>query len=108
MALDVEWSEPAEADLDDILGLFAVERPQAAAEIARRLRRLADSLKSAPQRWRVVPELKALGLSAFRELIAAPWRMIYRIQKPRVFILALLDGRRDLEEILHERLIRPG
>lgn len=106
MKFEVEWSEAAEADLEGILGLISVERPRAAREIAHRLRRLAGSLETFSRRGRLVPELRALGLTAFRELIAAPWRMIYRLQRPRVLILALFDGRRDLEEILLERVLR--
>jgi len=103
---EVEWSEPAEADLEGILGFIAVERPHIAQDVGLTLRNLAESLERLPLRGRVVPELRALGLSQFREVVTRPWRMIYRILGQKVIIVALLDGRRELQELLMERLIR--
>jgi len=36
----------------------------------------------------------------------APYRLVYRVASRDVFVLALVDGRRDLEDILFERLLR--
>ena len=42
----------------------------------------------------------------YRELIVRPWRIIYRVSTKRVLVLAVLDGRRDLEGLLLSRLLR--
>jgi len=52
-----------------------------------------------------VPELKDVGITDYRELISAPYRIFYRITGRVVSILGVLDGRRDLEEILIHRAI---
>jgi plasmid stabilization system protein ParE len=43
---------------------------------------------------------------SYRELVEAPWRLIYRAEAERVIVIALLDGRRDLADVLLERLLR--
>jgi hypothetical protein len=35
-----------------------------------------------------------------------PYRLVYRIEGNSVNVLALFDGRRDLEDILFERMLR--
>jgi len=60
-----------------------------------------------PTRGRIVPELKRHGVTGFRELIERPWRMIYFIKGKRVSVVSVLDGRRQLEDLLLERFLRP-
>jgi hypothetical protein len=54
----------------------------------------------------VVPELDELGIRNWRELVVSPWRVIYRIEGRMVFVASVLDGRRDVEDILMQRLLR--
>jgi hypothetical protein len=58
------------------------------------------------QRGRIVPELRAVGVLHYRELMERPWRIVYRIGASHVLVLAVLDSRRDLQSLLLERLIR--
>ena len=51
-------------------------------------------------------ELASLDVVNYRELLVLPYRIVYRIEKPKVFVLAVLDGRRDLRQLLSERLLR--
>lgn len=102
----IQWAPIATEDLDDILDFIAVEKsPETAIRIYERIRSRVDSLKSYPRRGRVVPELKDIGLTEYRELISTPYRIFYRITGRLVSILGVLDGRRDLEEILIRRAI---
>jgi toxin ParE1/3/4 len=54
----------------------------------------------------VVPELQAVDVLQYRELIERPRRIIYRIEPDQVVVLAVLDGQRDLGSLLLERLVR--
>jgi len=58
-----------------------------------------------PNRGRVVPELKFYNIITYRELIVAPWRIIYRIENDTVYVLSIIDGRRNVEDLLLARLI---
>ena len=42
----------------------------------------------------------------WRELVVRPYRIVYRIREDIVMGGAVVDGRRDLEELLLERLTR--
>ncbi len=55
----------------------------------------------------MVPELATFGLRTWRELLVSPYRLIYRSDEQSVHVLAVLDGRRELHELLLERLVRP-
>lgn len=102
----VVWTHVAEGDFDAILDYLARESPNAAARCLSRVRRTARSLVQLPTRGRVVPELAEYGLTQYRELVVKPWRVIYEILGGKVVVVAVIDGRRNVEDILLERLIR--
>ena len=102
----VTWAEPAASDLEDIVCFIAVESPINAQKVLDKLRRKAASLEELPARGRLVPELREYGLRDFRELVVGSYRLIYRIAQKQVVVLAVLDGRRDLDDLLYERLLR--
>ncbi len=102
----VRWSEAAVRDLEELLSYVAADSVTAAERLLGRIESRAKSLKSSPGRGRVVPELAHFGIRSWRELIVRPYRIVYRIDERSVHVLAVLDGRRDLEDLLLERLIR--
>lgn len=102
----VIWAPTAKKDLVEIFKYISVDSVTSAKKIAKSIKRKAQTLTSFPERGRVVPELQIVGISTYRELIVNPWRLVYRIEENKVFVLAVLDSRRDLESILLERLIR--
>lgn len=102
----VVFAEIARSDLQSIVAFIATDNPLAAAQVLDQIERRVASLRTLPERGRVVPELAAFGCQTYRELIAAPWRIVYRIAGPTVYVLAVLDGRRNLEDVLLDRLVR--
>lgn len=102
----VQWSETAVRDLEELVSYVAADSAATAERILKKLESRAQSLKSSPARGRVVPELAHFGIRSWRELIVRPYRIIYRIDAGTVHVFAVLDGRRELEELLLERLIR--
>lgn len=102
----VEWAEVARIDLDELLDYIEQEQPGAALAVLARLEQAAKRLDSMPLRGRVVPELAQRNIRLYRELVVRPWRIIYRVGTGRVLVLAVLDGRRDLEGLLLSRLLR--
>lgn len=102
----VLWSAAAAADLEAILDHIAHDHPASACKILTRIHRKAAKLKTFPARGRVVREFQDHGITQYRELITAPWRIIYRIEQRQVHVLAVVDARRNLEDLLLERLTR--
>jgi addiction module RelE/StbE family toxin len=102
----VVWTETATRDLESLLSYIAREASINAGRVLDQLRSKAESLTSVPERGRLVPELLRHGLAVWRELIVKPYRLLYRIDGHTVYVLAVLDARRDLEDVLLERLLR--
>lgn len=103
---EVEFAEVAKRDLLSIVERMADDDPVAAGRVLDQLESRVASLNRMPGRGRVVPELATFGIGMYRELIVAPWRLIYRIDGMKVYVLAVLDGRRNVEDVLLDRLIR--
>jgi toxin ParE1/3/4 len=102
---EVRWSETAEKDLVVIIEYIADDNPSQAYEIFQEIRRKASNLRSLPGKGRIVPELQEQGITQYRELVIPPWRLIYRISEKKVYVLSILDSRRNIEDILLKRLI---
>lgn len=102
----VEWAETAALDLAEIAAFLALDSPQAAERALQRLESRAAALESTPARGRLVPELTRFQMRTWRELVIRPYRLVYRIDGDVVTVLAVLDGRRDLEDLVLERLLR--
>jgi toxin ParE1/3/4 len=101
----VRWTATAEYDLDSIIGFIAEDSLEEAMRILEKIRKKATGLHTLPERGRIVPELKDQGIILYRETVLAPWRKIYRISGQTVYVLAVLDARRNLEDILLERFV---
>lgn len=102
----VSWTEAAVGDLEEIVSYIAHDSPVNARKVLARLTRRGEALKTSPHRGRYVPELALLGMRSHRELVVRPYRIIYRVAGKTVLVLAIFDGRRDLEDVLLERLVR--
>ncbi len=102
----VVWAEAAARDLEDIVSFVAIDSPPNAERLLARLSARARSLETSSGRGRIVPELLPLGMRTWRELVVRPYRLIYRVAGDTVIVLAVFDGRRELEDVLLERLVR--
>jgi toxin ParE1/3/4 len=79
--------------------------PDEAAAVLDRIEGKAAALRTMPLRGRVVPELEHLQIRDYREIQIAPYRLIYRVAGDRVLVLAVFDGRRNLEDVLLDRIL---
>jgi toxin ParE1/3/4 len=64
------------------------------------------SLETMPARGNYPPEMQRWGILDFREIFFKPYRIIYEIKDNAVFIHTVLDGRRNCEDLLQQRLLR--
>ena len=96
--------------IEDILEIYnyILERDgeERAESILNRLEKQAYSLNKLVQRGKFPDELVPFGNRKIREVQETPWRIFYRIEKNEVFVLAVLDGRRSMAELLLKRLAR--
>ena len=103
---NVQWTDSAALDLNGVIDFIAQRDINAGVQILHELRLKADSLCQFPERGRVVPELQAQEVILYRELLHQSWRIVYRIEAAKVYVLAVLDARGNVEDLLLSRLIR--
>ena len=101
----VRWTQVATGDLQRILDFIAATSPLNAVTVLDRLEALASTLEHVPQRGRVVPELARTGMRDWREVVSSPWRLVLRVDGMTVVVVALVDGRRHLDDLLFERML---
>lgn len=101
---EVSWTEVAIRDLERIIEFLKERDIARAGKVLDALEKAALTLGVLPMRGRIVPELRSWDVSTYRELLVDPYRLIYRTDEERVWVVAVIDGRRDLESVLLERL----
>ncbi len=53
-----------------------------------------------------MPELQEQGIADYRQVLISSYPLIYAVRAQSIDILAVIDGRRDLEAALFQRLMR--
>lgn len=101
----VFWTQTAQKDLKKIIEYIAVDSDIQARRVYLAIKQNADNLRQMPLQGRIVPELRYHSILIYRELISSPWRIIYKTEKNKVWVLAVIDGRRNMEDILLERFM---
>lgn len=93
----LRFSAHALAQLEEAITFIAADDPRAARRMATAIEDAVQRLKHLPASGRVVPEL---GDPGRREVIVRPFRVVYRVHEDEVRILAIVHGRRLLEDAL--------
>jgi toxin ParE1/3/4 len=106
MPYAVWLTDGAARDLDDLtLHLERRDGPDQADLVLAQIDTALGTLAQFPMRGAYPPELLALGMKEYRELLCGPYRIIYRVASEAVYVLAIVDGRRDLQALLQRRLL---
>ena len=101
----VKWTEVATRDIERLAVRLAETVPLQAERIFERVISRGESLATLSHRGRTPPELRPIADRTWLEVIESPWRILYRVVEDTVEIHAVLDGRRDLRDILLERIL---
>jgi len=103
----VRWTQTAVDDLLSIIDYVADrEGLEAAERLYGQITRGVAGLQAMPSRCRVVPELEGEGIAGYRELLVGPYRLVFAVRGGEVILLTVVDGRRDLGELLIGRALR--
>jgi len=103
---EVLWVAVAENDLLGIIVFIAEESHGNALKILTKIKNRTAKLERSPLQGRVVPELLRQGISIYREIVISPWRVIYKVEGNKVYVLSVVDSRRNVEDILLARLLQ--
>lgn len=95
----IRWSGPAIREFESALDYIARDNRDAADRLARAIHRAVGRLRAYPDSGRIVPELEDPVL---REVVHAPFRVIYQRLETIVEILAVVRAEQDpvFEKIL--------
>jgi toxin ParE1/3/4 len=97
----------AEDDIFSIYRYVAMNDTVEKAELLlQNLEERIANLSELSNRGHIPPELEHIGIYEYREIHFKPYRIIYQIIESDVYIHCVIDGRRDLEDLLQERLLR--
>jgi toxin ParE1/3/4 len=101
----IKWTEIARDDLEEIIEYIAVEDEERALVILDRIEKKVNELYNFPKKGRYIPEFELYNIFTYKEIIESPWRIIYKIDSNIVYIMSILDGRRNIEDILIKRIM---
>lgn len=102
----LKWTSSAKDDLLGIVEYIKKESLGIAKDVYLKIRKKAHSSNFFPLKGRVVPELQKEGITLYREVVAPPWRIIYKIGDDTVYIMAVLDSRQNVEDLLLQKLLK--
>jgi plasmid stabilization system protein ParE len=96
---EIVWARVAVKDLIDIIEHISTDSPANALQVFQKIKKKALSLHTMPERCRIIPELRDQGIMQYRELVVPPWRIMFKITDMKVFVLSVIDSRRNIEDI---------
>jgi plasmid stabilization system protein ParE len=101
----VKWTAPAREELNEIIDYISKTNINYAIKILDSIEENVKKLDMFPERYRIVPELEKYGYLLYRQMIVEYWRIIYKIVNDHVYIMLVIDGRRNLEDLLLKKMI---
>jgi toxin ParE1/3/4 len=107
MSYIVYFVDDAEKDLFEIYEYIKKSGyPFNAMGLYSQIERACFDLSEMPERGHIPPELERIGVLDYREIHVKVYRIIYQVFGSDVYIHCILDGRRDIQAILQQRILR--
>ena len=101
----VIWTKNAQFDLELIIEYIKGSSKTTAKDIFFEIKKEYDSLYFMPIRKRVVPELQHIGILKYREIIYKRWRIVFKVEESKVWVLLVIDSSRNPEDLMFQRLL---
>jgi toxin ParE1/3/4 len=106
MPFAVLLTNDAARDLEELYDYIARhDAPQKADYVLEQVEKAFSTLSEFPERGAYPKELAALGIREYREIFFKPYRIIYRVIDTNLYVLLIVDGRRDMQTLLQWRLL---
>jgi toxin ParE1/3/4 len=106
MSFGVFLTADAARDLEELYQyIVRHDAPGKAEYVLTRIEKKFNSLSESLERGVYPKELLALGIRDYREIFFKPYRLIYRVMGDTVYVLLIVDGRRDMQSLLQRRLL---
>ncbi len=92
----IEWSPEAIEDLESIAKYIARDSEFYAKAVVTKILSTSKNIKDQSLIGRIVPELNEVNI---RERFIYSYRLIYKIEETRILIVAIIHGKRLLENV---------
>ena len=102
---NIKWASPASDDLDEIIEYISKTNLKYSIKVMEKIYGQVSKLDINPERCRIVSELEKYGYLRYRQLIVDYWKIIFKIEKNVVYIMIVIDGRRNLEDIILKKIL---
>jgi plasmid stabilization system protein ParE len=104
----IEWTPDGVDSLNEILEYYLEKAGENTANnIYEKIIKKIELLELEEIKTKQAQELKDIGIIDVYELVINPWKVYYRLSSnnEKVYLLFVLDGRRNLENILISKVI---
>ena len=96
MDLEVTWSPEATEDLESIAEYIARDSEFYARAVVAEILSVSRNIREFPLIGHIVPEI---GDERIRERFIYSYRLVYRIEPERILVVAVIHGKRLIENI---------
>jgi toxin ParE1/3/4 len=106
MKPEIIWSKDAGDELVEIISYIKYNTGKIASKqiyekIINEAKRASENAKGR----RIAPLLRELGINHIHQFNVNPWIIYYKVEKNVMEIISIIDGRRNLEEILYYKMM---
>ena len=102
----VLWTETAKADLNEIIDYIASDSVDNALKQYENIKPSCLTIIDFPEQGRMIPELENQNIMKYREIVLPPWLIMYKKEKNIIYVMSIIDGRRNIEDLLLRRNLR--
>lgn len=94
---EIVWTDPALEQLEEVAEYIALDKPEAASGLVKKVFSTVDRLAQFPKSGHIPPEMPN---SIYRELYVRPCRIFYRQEDDIVLIIHVMREERQLRRFL--------
>ena len=106
MKYKIIWSQDAGEELLEIISWYKYNvGVNVAQKTYIKINTQIKKLKNIPGIGRPVQILKDIGVNNYLQIVIEHWIIYYKIENQNINIISIIDGRRNLEEILYKKII---
>ncbi|MCL1812814.1 MAG: type II toxin-antitoxin system RelE/ParE family toxin [Treponema sp.] len=106
MKHEIIWSKDAGDELAEIISYIKYNTGKITAEkIYAKIIKEVDKISENPEGRRIAPILREFGINYIHQINISPWIVFYKTENKKMEIISIIDGRRNLEEILYKKII---
>jgi toxin ParE1/3/4 len=96
----------AARDLEELYDYIALhDAPRKADYVLDQIEKAFSKLSEFPERGAYPKEILTLGIREYRQIFFKPYRILYRVMEKNLYVLLIVDGRRDMQSLLQRRLL---